>query len=353
MFTSVTYHKILEANITKFQNTFHDELRTYINGGIFSHLDLYLSVFVSWAPFVRHAKDIIQKYKQLLNEIPTETKPKVYVRVELYDGQNEHVRRMMSFLSEQLKDDLIGAYVHGSLGTGEEVAYSDFDALVILKGEVFESPERLAEAARKLNGARRIMLDFDPLEHHGWFVLTEADLKFYCNAYFPIELFQYAKSLIDDKCLELEISLRESDLETRKAFEKMADAIIRKIENRQYPANMYQLKSLLSQFMLLPALYVQAKDGKGIFKRESFDLAKVDFTSGNWAIMDEVSQIRADWDCEMSAFKKRMMSHPCVLSRFFTKRFAPVIPAKIAGILTVEFYSRMRKLAILMKEMLA
>ena len=195
------------------------------------------------------------------------------------------------------------------------------------------------------------MLDFDPLQHHGWFVLTELDLKFYCNVYFPVELFKYAKSLFDDKGLELEISLRESSFETRKAFEKMADAVIRKIENRQYPANMYQLKSLLSQFMLLPALYVQAKNGRGVFKRESFDLARIDFDSADWAIMDEVSQIRANWDCEISAFKKRLMSHPHVLSRYFTKRFGPEIPKKIGGVLTDEFYSRIKKLVVLMKEM--
>jgi hypothetical protein len=335
------------------QNSFNTDITTYINGGIFSRSDLYLSVFLPRMIFARHAKDIIQKYKQLLNEIPAATKPKLNIRVEPYDGQNEHVRRTMSFLDEHLKDDLIGAYVHGSLGTSEEIAYSDFDALAILKSEAFESPERLAGTARTLNRARRIILDFDPLEHHGWFVLTEADLKFYCNAYFPVELFKYAKSLFEDKGLELEISLRESGSETRKAFEKMADAIIRKIEIRQYPANMYQIKSLLSQFMLLPALYLQAKNGRGVFKRESFDMARVDFDPGDWAIMDEVSNIRANWNYEISAFKKQLVSHPYVLSRYFSKRFGPAIPDKIGRILTADFYSRMKKLAVLMKEMLA
>lgn len=337
-------------SVRELQDSLHNEITIYINGGIFSRSDLYLSVFIPWVTFARHAKTVIENYKQLLNEIQADTKPKHNVRIEPYEGQNEHVRRMMSFLSEHLKDDLIGAYVHGSLGTGEEIAYSDFDALAILKGDVFESPERLAGAAHKLNCARRIMLDFDPLEHHGWFVLTDADLKFYCNAYFPTELFKYAKSLFDDKGLEFEISVRESRFETRNAFEKMTDAIIRKIENRQYPANMYQLKSLLSQFMLLPALYVQAKNGRGIFKRESFDLAKAAFDSTDWAIMDEVSQIRADWNYEISAFKKRLMSHPHVLSRYFAKRFAPDIPDKIGSVLTADFYSRMKKLAVLMKE---
>lgn len=339
-------------NLGESQNAFHDDITTYINGGVFSRSDLHLFVLTPWVTFTRHAEAIIQKYNQLLNELSVKTTSKLDIQVESYEGQNEHVRRMMSFLSGHLKDDLIGAYVHGSLGTYEEITYSDFDALVILKNEVFESVKRLAGAARKLNRARKIMLDFDPLEHHGWFVLTEADLKFYCNAYFPAELFKCAKSLFDDKGLELEISLRESSSEIRTAFEKMADSIVTKIENRRYPMNVYQLKGLLSQFMLLPALYLQVKNGCGIYKKESFAVAKSDFDPAHWAIMDEVSEIRAGWSYEISPLQKWLMSNPHALSRYYAKKFAPRIPQNIKRLLTAEFYSRMEKLAFLMKEML-
>jgi len=313
---------------------------------------LYLSVFIPWLTFTRYAKAIIQKYKRLWAELPTGTTSKLNVQIELYKGQNHHVHQMMSFLREHLRGDVIGAYVHGSLGTYEEVAYSDFDALVFLKDEVFESPKRLARAAKKLNHARTIMLDFDPLQHHGWFVLSESDLRFYCNAYFPVEIFEYAKSLFDDRGLELEIALRESSSETRTAFEKMANAIIGKIANRRYPTNVYQLKGLLSQFMLLPALYIQAKDGCGIYKKESFDLARVDFDSADWAIMDEVSEIRMSWSYEISTLKKWLICHPHILSRYFARRFALSIPEKIDSVLTAEFYSKMRKFVFLMKDKL-
>jgi len=235
----------------------------------------------------------------------------------------------------------MGAYVHGSLGTYEEIAYSDFDALVILKDEVCKSSKRLAEVAQKLNRARSIMLDFDPLEHHGWFVLTESDLKFYCNAYFPIELFKYAKSMLNDKGLDLEINLRESCSETREVFEKMADGIIQEVKNRRFPENMFQLKHLMSRFMLLPAFYVQAKTGKGIWKKDSFELARSDFVAADWAIMDEVSEIRMNWSYGLSALKKRLIAHPYILSRSFAKRLAPPIPCVIQDRLTENFFERM------------
>lgn len=337
----------------KLQNAFHNDITTYFNGGVLSRSDLYHSAFIPWLPFARHAKAIIHKYERLLIEIPEGNNPTLHVRIEPYKGENPHVHQMMSYLSEHLGEDLTGAYAHGSLGTYEEIAYSDFDALVILKDEVFESPKRLAGTARKLNRARKIMLDFDSLQHHGWFVLSESDLRYYCNAYFPVELFKYAKSLFDDRGLELEIALRESSSETRIAFEKMANAIIGKIANRRYPTNVYQLKGLLSEFMLLPALYIQAKDGCSIYKKESFAVARSDFDSADWAIMDEVSRIRMNWSYEISALKKRLMCHPHALSRYFAKNFAPAIPERIGSVLTAEFYSRMEKLAFLMKEKIA
>lgn len=336
-----------------FQNAFHGELTKYVNGGILCRSDLFLSVFVPLVIFSRHAEAIIQKYKRFLNEMSTGTTSELHVRIDSYEGQNQHVCQMMSFLEEHLREDLIGAYVHGSLGTYEEIAYSDFDALVVFKGEVFESPRRLVRAVKKLNHARTIMLDFDPLQHHGWFVLTELDLKFYCNAYFPVELFKYSKSLFNDKGLELDISLREDNSEVHEVLWDMASAIIRKIENHYYPTNMYQLKSLLSEFMLLPALYMQAKEGRGIYKKESFDLARVGFDSADWTIMDKASEIRTNWNYEISAFKGWMMSHTYFLSRFFAKRYGPKIPEKIGCVLTSEFYTRMEKLALLMKEVLA
>ena len=105
--------------------------------------------------------------------------------------------------------------------------------------------------------------------------------------------------------------------------------------------------------MLLPALYVQARDRRGIYKKESFDLARVDFDSADWAIMDEVSEIRTNWGYEMSAFKRWIMSHPHFLSRYFAKRLGPQIPERIGSVLTGEFYPRMEKLALLMKDKLA
>lgn len=337
-------------NIQGTQNAFHNKLTRYINGGIFSHSDLFFSFFVPGLTFKKYSEEIIRKFKEFTDKIPAQTNADIHVEIESYKGRNRHVIQMSEFLKENLKKDLVGAYLHGSLASYEEIPYSDFDALVILKDELFESPQRLTNTAKKLNQARAIMLDFDPLQHHGWFVLTEADLTYYCNAYFPVELLYHSKSFFDDKGRELEISLRESDFEVYEAFEKISDDIINKTANRQYPKNIYQLKNLLSGFMLLPALYIQARDGKAAYKKDSFDMAKADFLPEDWEIMNIVSKIRADWNYKISTLKKRLMSHPHIISRYYIKKFGLRIPDEIGCSLTDEFYSRINKLTSLMKK---
>jgi len=190
----------LIKSTAKLQNAFHSDIDTYFNGGVLSRSDLYISVLTPWVTFTRYARAIIQKHRQLLAEIPIGSGPKLNIVIEPYKGKNPHVQQMINYLSEHLEEDLIGAYVHGSLGTYEEIAYSDFDALVILKNNVFESPSSLAKVAMKLNTARSIMFGFDPLQHHGWFVLTEVDLKYYCNAYFPADCFFLEEYSLDKKC---------------------------------------------------------------------------------------------------------------------------------------------------------
>jgi predicted nucleotidyltransferase len=285
----------------------------------------------------------------MLTETPTGTNPFIRIQVGPYRGRNPHVYKMVEYLKNQLGKDLIGAYIHGSLGTYEEVEYSDFDALVIIKNEVFESPERLSEVAKKLSNARAIMFNFDPLQHHGWFVLTEADLRAYPEYYFPSELFLYAKSLFPDRGLELEIQIQNSSKQIRESFDKLNSSIIKRMTKKDYPRNMYELKSLMSQFMLLPALYVQVRDKKGIYKKFSFDAAKVDFMEEDWSVMDEVSALRENWFYEISLLKRWLITRPTPLSRFLAKKYSPVIPEQIRRVLTDDFYHRMGHLAITMQ----
>ena len=257
---------------------------------------------------------------------------------------------MRAYLTRHLGEDLVGAYVHGSLGTGEEIAYSDFDALVILKDAVFEHPKRLARVAQRLYRARRIMKAFDPLQHHGWFVLAEAQLAAYPEYYFPRVLFQHARSLLPGRGEVLSIRVQADDGQAVGGFMSLSTSIINRLGQRQYPPNMYELKFLLSQVMLMPALYLQARDGRGVFKKDSFEQARVDFAPEDWAVMEEVSALRAAWHYELSCWQRWLLTRLNRGTQRFAKRFAPSIPAELRAGFTDALYDRIKYLAMQMQE---
>ena len=102
----------------------------------------------------RNAKIMIDSFRKSAYQTRGIDKNQPFeLTIEPYAGQNPYVRKMMHYLVRHLERDLVGAYLHGSLGTWEEIPYSDFDALVILKNEVFESVARLARVADRLRKA--------------------------------------------------------------------------------------------------------------------------------------------------------------------------------------------------------
>jgi len=334
----------------EFVSSLHPNLEMFINGAIFSQKDFILSILSSRVPFEKNAKKTILEYTNFLQRPPKTSGSEVKLSIKPYEGNNPFVHIMSSYLRNNLKDSLVGVYVHGSLGTNEEIAYSDFDALVIVNDAVFQSQKRLCNVASKLSSARSIMYDFDPLQHHGWFVLTESELGLYPNSYFPIELFKHAKSLFPDKGLELKVKIQGYSENNRDRFFQLSNSIINKLQNRVYPKNVYQLKFLLSKFMLLPAIYFQAKHKKGIHKKFSFREVKKDFSEEEWRIMDDISLLRENWSYKMTPLKRWFFTKPLPLCRYFMKKFAPSIPAEIKKNLTSKFYERICKLTINMQK---
>jgi hypothetical protein len=318
---------------------FRFSLKKYINGGCLEASDKLLYPLSPQAIFRKNASVIKDLFSHLNKG--GKTSSSVSVTVEVYKGENEYVKNMISFLRESLKNELIGVYVHGSLGTQEEIGYSDFDALVILKDEILNDTGKLAWVAHHLNEARKFMFQMDPLQHHGWFVLTESDLDDYPESYFPPILFQHAKSLYADRGLELKLKMSGDERDYTIPFAKVCQSIQRKIGDHRYPDDAYQLKNLLSEFMLLPALYVQARDKQGIYKKFSFEEAKKDFSNEEWRIMEDVSLIRGEWNVIVPAWKKRMIASPRFFSFNLSKILSPGIPRQLNHKLDEKFYQSM------------
>ena len=84
----------------------------------------------------------------------------------------ELLRRLQGYWLKNGAPALLGAYVHGSYSTADCNAYSDLDALIILKREVACDPQRLFDFAKVAAGTDRLLIEADILQHHAPFVLT-------------------------------------------------------------------------------------------------------------------------------------------------------------------------------------
>jgi len=335
---------------------FLTDLSNYVNGGRLDRTDKLISSFSKTLPFSRNAGRIRAKFKDL--KVLKDGLVKE-IRVTPYTGINSSALQMKEYLKTKLAGDLLEAVVHGSIGTGEEISYSDFDALVILKDDAFESSRRIRHVAMKLSHARGIMYEFDPLQHHGWFVLTESSLKNYPMTYFPPELFEHSKSILHSTEQRLEILLPPAlafgyaqgtvDVNGFKPpFYRLCNSLSAKLSEQKLPENIYAVKNLMSEFMLLPALYVQARDGKGLFKKFSFDSAKMDFSTAQWNVMDEVSQLRLNWKISLpESTRKKLVVNMDAKRNFLT---GGSVPDALRKTMNANFLSRMLVLVRAAKE---
>jgi hypothetical protein len=193
------------------------------------------------------------------------------------------------------------------------------------------------------------MIDFDTLQHHGWFILTEKDLSEFPLHYFPPVLFNHASSLLPQGT-ELTLKIGEPGHTYQSQLKRVALSVIKKTENGKGLKNMFALKALLSEFMLLPSLFIETKTGKGIYKKYSFEAARPYFSDDEWAVMDEISRIRSEWKYSPSWKPPKT---PFITTPFLRKLQASkagALPVELTSKLTPAFTARMRNLAALFIE---
>jgi len=320
---------------------FQSLLGKYFAGGWLTITDGLISSFFHSFILQKNASKVIEAFK--LEKITKGNEPIQTLSIPAYDGNNEGVKLMVNSLKE-LEADVYAAFVHGSFATNEEINYSDFDGLIIIRDEVFKDKDRLATLAAKVNETRMIMHKIDPLQHHAWFVMTESDLMDYPVDYLPTEVLAYAKCLLPASDFELPFVIR-----SKADYFSPVKAICRrirkisKVQNR--PKTLYQLKSVLSEFMMLPTLYIQARDQRGIFKKFSFTAAAADFNQNTWSIMEEVSKIRQEWPLFENEVELRKFRKIGYIWMKYRKKKGPAIPKQFTARLNDDFYSRMAELA--------
>lgn len=260
--------------------------------------------------------------------------------------KNKTLCDIQEIIGKEFDSLFVAVIIHGSMATNELIAYSDFDGLLIVKDKYLKSKI----FKQFTNQTMKLIYQFDSLQHHSWFIIKESDLNNYPQTYFPYELFEKSVLIYPKYSIELEIEFPEK-IDYLAPFKRLCQSLQSKIDSDFYPKNSFQLKSYLSEIMLLPTLYLQAKYEKGLFKKDSFELIKSHFEKEVLVPIEKASYWRLEWKQKPLNLIQKLILH-LVSEQIFRKFNQKYLAAKIdPSIKKDDLINLNHKLAILLQQM--
>ena len=130
---------------------------------------------------------------------------KLTIKISPYAGDLKLIYNIRDLIKKKYSFLFHSVLLHGSIATDEVISYSDFDGLLIVKDQYYNS-KKLKKFIRE---SMKLILVFDPLQHHGWFVIFKSQLNNYPQTYFPYEIFKKTKAIYPDKDIQFKIQLPE------------------------------------------------------------------------------------------------------------------------------------------------
>lgn len=185
-------------------------------------------------------------------------------------------------------------YFHGSMATLDyEKGFSDVDTLVIISRETTKDYRSLMAFQRELYPLTKYLYHIDPLQHHGFFCISEIDMAFYPQTFFPLTIFKYSRAVFPEE--PLCFLVRDYELEAMNELWKVCQWLRQVYYYERYNAlrNLYSFKLMLSFLLILPAFFLQVVH-KPVYKKDSFEIIGRFFT-GNLKIIETASTLRKNW----------------------------------------------------------
>jgi len=331
-------------NSTQAQTDMHETLSLLINGEFASKGARLALEFIPRTIFKKQAAAFVERFQPpFSNEALGHDKAPTTLELPQLGELSPPLAKLKNTITA-LNPDLIAFIVQGSLGSNEQVNYSDCDALVIIKDDVLQDPKRLSRLAYHLLKARKYTYEIDPLQHHGWFVASESMMQTWPQHYLPVEALAHASRLGGNESAPLIFSPASDPKMSQKHLMGMMANIEANLDTGIAFENLYRFKGFVSKILLIPALYYHAKYGNGIFKRESFAAAQNDFNADEWRIIEFCSKLRLDWP-EVSAMSPKFLSlRPGLMGDIVRRRFSTPVPATMRNLFTNSETNSIRSL---------
>ena len=166
------------------------------------------------------------------------------------------------FFSNVKFNSVYSIIIYGSHSTGDNIAFSDIDILVILNDYVAHTKKQLVSDLNKLAIIHKILFKQDPLMHHGLSFENLSNFNLYSEKILPLETIKHSKYLYGSKSLN--ISLMEEDGTSDLSINRLKYILSELINNYNFNKKKmqfdYYLKYYISGILLIPSLFLQTQN---------------------------------------------------------------------------------------------
>lgn len=203
--------------------------------------------------------------------------------------------RILHNLIEYLRRNTIEDYVdtlliHGSFSTRDYVpGVSDLDMLIIINEDTMSHPSKLQRLHKICYRSLHYFYQIDPLQHHGYFILTPFDLSYFPQTFFPTLLFDFSTLVFGNASFC--VSLRPCDSEKENILRSTLDYLGG--TNPGKIKHVHAYKMYFNVLQLLPIAYFQYI-GKAMYKKYSFNPFVALFPQ-SFEIFSECRRLRLNW----------------------------------------------------------
>lgn len=236
-------------------------------------------------------------------------------------------------------DGVIDLTLFGSIARASTTGYSDVDGILVVEDRAVTDPATLRALRARVLAAGRAVLEYQPLQHHGFHVVTPALLAHGAAALrLPAEALESTASLF---ARPTRVTFGAAQAAPGAAFRALARTLLQ-IES--WPRHAWHAHRTVAMFELAPALYLQAR-GHPCAKHRSYELARADFPE-EWLAYDVLREVRALWPRQPRPALRRTaaaLRNPWTAVAVW-RRLPARVPTAIAALLDDECLQGLQRL---------
>lgn len=220
-------------------------------------------------------------------------------------------------------------YIHGSWGDGSNIAFSDFDDLIIYSENKYSDNSNERKFRAWLNKVDMRFCRLDPLQHHGHWILSQEQLLALDESYMPIKVLDGALCIRGPESVHANIcktktyyGIKRNLLGTVTGIEQLFS------EYQDGRINLYRMKCLVGSVLLTPAYMFQI-NGMRVSKKWAIEHAGQVLAGESLDLLHTCELIRKTWSKALSGWRYCLFKYSPFLFmnphayRVFAKIFAP------------------------------